>query len=100
MIAAEIQEWPDGWGAVLDVGHRQRFREELEKEVGEQHVLWGVAVEVIARSYRADDILVLFGDSVAKVHLTWIGKRERDSRWPRTVVFPDIEAWRRTVGDD
>jgi len=82
MSDVKLQEWPDGWGPV------------------EQYVLWGVAVEVIARSYRADDILVLFEGAVAEVHLTWIEKRERDSRWPRTVVFPDIETWRRTVSDD
>ena len=99
MSEAELQEWPDGWGPVLDVRDRRRFREELEREVGEQHILWGATVEVIARSYRADDILVLLDGSVAEVHLTWTGKREMDSRWPRTGMFRDIEAWLRKHGD-
>ena len=100
MSAAKSQEWPDGWGPVVDVAERRRFRKELGKEVAEQHVLRGVAVEVIARNYRADDVLVLLGHSVAEVHLTWSGKRERALLWPRTMVFADVEAWRREHGYD
>jgi len=97
---AEFQERPDEWGLISDAGERRRFHEELRKEISKQHKLWGVAVEVVARSYRADNILVLLDNSVAEVHLTWTGKRELYPHWPRTTMFPDIGAWRRSHDDD
>jgi hypothetical protein len=58
---------------------------ELEREVGDRHVLWGPRTRALARRIDADDVLLeIKGDDngYAVVHLTWSGKRELDHVGP------------------
>jgi hypothetical protein len=53
-----------------------------------------VPVVALARRRDQDDVLFGLADGrVAEVHLTWSGKVEADSRWPRTTIFASIGNW-------
>ena len=71
-----------------------KLENQLAREMCEGHVLFGKNVTLIARANRYDDaIFLLLDDSrVAQVHLAWQG-RQRDPRWPATVVFSSLAAW-------
>ena len=88
--------WPQGWFAIEDAEHRRLFREELEAELGEGHLLKGLELEPIARADGADDYLFLSTDGrVAEVHLTFANRPETPP-WPGHVVFPSLDAWKAT----
>jgi hypothetical protein len=64
-----------------DDANAARLAEELLREVAPGHTLDGKAVRVVARAWPNDDVLIVCGDEVAVVHLTWIGKQDRPP-WP------------------
>jgi hypothetical protein len=72
------------------------FENELYKEVGEYHILYGKKVTAVGRRYDCDDFLFKIHDSefeYAVVHLTYSSKREGNPKFPRTKVFRDINDW-------
>ena len=64
--------------------------DELQRELSDDHVLKGVAVETVAhRGAANDDVLfrrIAEPQRYAIVHLTWSGRPDIDARWP-SVVF-------------
>lgn len=72
------------------------MEKELEKEVGEGHVLYGTRCVPVARRIDQDDVLFQVDgreDFYAVVRLTWSGMRESDSAFPRTEAFRSIGEW-------
>lgn len=72
------------------------MEKELEKEVGVGHVLSGSKCVPVARRIDRDEVLFQVAgleDFYAVVHLTWSGKRETNSAFPRTEVFRSIGEW-------
>lgn len=73
----------------IDAEH-QAFEAELHRELPGKHQLYGKPSRAIARRDDCDDVLFLFDDFLAVVHLTYAG-RERDPAWPATEIFEDWE---------
>jgi hypothetical protein len=82
-----LEPWvPTGLGA----------EKELEKEVGAGHVLFQRKCTPIARRIDRDEILFLVQNSDglhAAVHLTWSGKKELDTHFPKTILYQKLEDW-------
>ncbi|HJQ06078.1 MAG TPA: hypothetical protein VJ872_11575 [Nocardioides sp.] len=49
--------------------------DELLRELAPGHPLHGRDVRVVARSLATDDVVVVVGDEVALVHLTWTTRK-------------------------
>jgi hypothetical protein len=98
---AEI-EWLRPWERLKDAG--EALVAELQKELPAHHVLYGVPVIAVARRIDCDDVLFAADDTsktLAVVHLTWAGKRERDPQWPSTLLYRDWQDWiERCLGPD
>ena len=87
-------QWLEPWMLVESSEARSAFEAELCRELGAGHPLLGLPVAAIARRADQDDVLFLLGDGrVAEVHLTWRRRPEDDARWPRTLIYPSVEAW-------
>jgi signal recognition particle subunit SEC65 len=72
------------------------FEKELYREVGEQHVLFNKKVTALGRRYDCDDVLFQVHNSefhFAVVHLTYSSKREKESKYPRTKIYKDLNNW-------
>jgi hypothetical protein len=54
--------------------------EELRQEVGPSHALFGKSWVIVARALPQDEVVVVAGDEVALVHLTWA---RHAALWPR-----------------
>jgi hypothetical protein len=77
------------WHAVRDAS---KYEAELERELGPEHRLYAKPLRAIAFHDACDD--VLFADAeggVHVVHLTWIGRREPDPRWPMTTTYRSLQ---------
>lgn len=90
--------WLAPWEAVednLETGSiRAGFMNELRKEVGPGHVLYGLNAKLIGRRYDRDTTLFLLEDGrIARVHLTWRQDSEIDPRWPETTIYADAKDW-------
>jgi hypothetical protein len=85
------------WRAV-DSKHVEGLAQELAREIGPHHALFGNRVRALAVRQDCDDVLFAIEGSplsYALVHLTWTMKTEVDPKYPSTVVYPSIEDWRR-----
>ncbi len=72
------------------------LEKELEKEIGKDHVLFGHPCSSVARRIDKDDVLFQISGQeklFAVVQLTWSGKTESDSQFPKTELFHDIAEW-------
>jgi hypothetical protein len=86
--------WLEPWMPIDGDKARSTFEAELCRELGAGHPLLGLPVVAIARRGDQDDVLFMLSDGrVAEVHLTWRRRREDDARWPRTSIYPSVEAW-------
>ena len=69
--------------------------EELQKEMGEAHLLFGKSITVIAKRKDVDDVLYEVsseeGMSYAVVHLTWKGSKESDPKWPTAKLYRSLD---------
>jgi hypothetical protein len=61
---------------------------EAKKEIHKNHILFNKIIIPIARRCDRDDVLfyVKEDDIYAIVHLTWIGKEEKD-KWSNTKIY-------------
>lgn len=72
---------------------KEFFLEELNREITDGHRLFGLEVTPIAKNVQNDDILFQLSDGrLAVVHLTWSGRKERDSNFPWSKVYDSLEA--------
>jgi hypothetical protein len=84
-------QWLVPWLVVDTDAERRELESELQRELIPQHAMYGKSLIAIGRRQDCDDVLFQLHDGrVAIIHLTWIGKAERDRRWPRTRIF---ESW-------
>lgn len=83
-------EWIEPWSPVADSA-KLRLGDELQREVGDDHVLFGRDAEAVAVRCDCDDVLFVLRqpDALAVVHLTYAMHPERPP-WPRTEVFVDM----------
>lgn len=67
--------------------------EQLRKELSEGHILFGKNLELVARRFDQDDILVKIVDenTYALVHLTWGEPLSANPHLPETFVYNSIE---------
>lgn len=78
-------------------GPKDGLVDELRREVGPGHALYGKVVRVLALSGDGDDVLFAVDSptiSYAVVHLTWRGSQEPSPTWPHVELYPTLEAWR------
>ena len=69
---------------------------ELRNEVSPDHFLYGVEAVSLARRIDNDDVLFFLPaheKPLAVVHLTWSGKQDAHSDFPRTILFSSLEDW-------
>jgi hypothetical protein len=84
----ELPIFEPPWHAIED---SSKFDAELVREVSEGHVLHGLSLRAIARHEACDDVLFASDDdAVYVVHLTWVGHREPDPRWPTTTKYQSL----------
>lgn len=72
------------------------YLEELYKEISEDHLLYGIALNVVARRLDKDEVLFQFKENSNKyvqVHLTWKKDKEIDPKWPKSRVYNSFEDW-------
>lgn len=73
---------------------------ELQKELNQQHPLFGKALELIGRSLQSDDCLFKIAGSRPEycvVHLTWTGRRETSPTFPATAFYTSWESFTEEV---
>ena len=68
--------WLEPWDSLSAAPNY--FEKNFYREVGEQHVL-----------FQVHDSEINF----AVVHLTYSYKREKESKYPRTIVYKDLNHW-------
>lgn len=89
-------DWLEPWYFVDDKAICAGLETQLRLEVSSLHVLYGEAVQLIARRIDTDDALFLLADGrVAEVHMTWSKRAEPDPRWPATGIFASLDDWAR-----
>lgn len=81
----EERIWLEPWGEI-PASQRDSFLLQLNKEITQQHPLFGRHLELIGRSFANDDVLVLVDTSEwVVVHLTWSGSGDS--------LFPLVESF-------
>jgi hypothetical protein len=76
----------------------QPLDEELFRELGKHHRLYGMQARAIARRQDNDDVLFALsgGDApapLAVVHLTWSGHPDQHPEYPSTALYLTFEGW-------
>ena len=92
-------ELPDGW-ILLSENSARTMKEELHREICNEHILHGKVVYAIARREDRDDVLFSVKDietPLCTVHLTWSQESKPD--WPFVTFFASkydfIHNWNR-----
>lgn len=93
-------QWLEPWTSAENFGQQvaEGLCLQLQKEVPPGHMLFGVPVRMLAQG-NGDDVLFQLEDGtgrVARVHLSW-SKSQEVLPWPRTEVFPSLDAWAERV---
>jgi len=93
---------PEPWYPINDVPAARTLADELACELSDGQLLFGVAVEAVARRADRDDVLFRLLDGsgrLAVVHLTWRGQAEPPP-WPVAALYTDETDWlARETGD-
>ncbi|TWT93403.1 hypothetical protein Pla108_38970 [Botrimarina colliarenosi] len=100
-LEAMAIEWLEPWWPVDEWSDEQRncFAKQLHREVGPDHPLYEVPVQIVARHGGSDTTLFeLLDDSgrYAVVHLTWRPSQEK-MPWPETEIHESLAAFARTA---
>lgn len=87
--------WISPWRRISARG-REAYENELKLEMTPGHPLYGTTCRALARNTSNDDVLFLVPDPftpLARVHLTFIGRPERQTQWPAVTLFADLSHW-------
>ncbi len=87
-------DWLEPWNLLCT--EPSSFEEELYREIGKDHILYGKKVRTIGRRYDKDDFLYIVDDSqfsLAVVHLTYCHHTEENLDFPITKLFKDLDDW-------
>ncbi len=90
------------WSAMeMDDESVDDLMNELKLELPEDHLLYGLKTELIARKTNNDEIVLELEDNrIAVVHLTWKSKREKEG-YPITRIYKDeIDFWNNRMKQD
>jgi len=85
-------QWPSSWWPLSeDAELRLALQQELHKEIGPKHPLWGLNPVIFAKSDSNDDVLVhLNNQKFAIVHLLWHGHIDQlPEIFPSTQLLED-----------
>jgi hypothetical protein len=94
--------WLEPWVAIADLDWEAEkardyciaWEEQLKREVGPHHALFGKAASLLARRFDTDDALFqLEGPEVEEVHLTWSRRMETDPKSPQAAICRSLEVW-------
>ena len=93
ILNAELDdiEWLAPWEA-----SSANFEDELKREIGRDHKLYGQQAISVARRSDRDDVLFYLPDSdlpLAVVHLTWSRRVEAPAQFPHTTFFSSVSEW-------
>jgi hypothetical protein len=89
-----LEPWVGIIDTVAAVNRARNLAEQLNREVGVGHVLYGLRAHAIAARIDQDDVLfALEGEdkALAVVHLTWSDKTSPP--YPRTKLFESWDHW-------
>ncbi|HEV2102729.1 MAG TPA: hypothetical protein VGR58_08115 [Candidatus Acidoferrum sp.] len=90
-----LEPWVEIADTEAAVSRAQNLVEQLNREVGAGHVLYGLRPHAIAARIDQDDVLFALADgdkkSLAVVHLTWSNTTTPPS--PRTKLFETWDDW-------
>ena len=84
-------EWLDPW-----FPSSPGLENELKKEIGGSHPLFGQEAISIGRRGDCDDVLFLLpknSQPLAVVHLTWNETTEQSLEWPQTTFYSSLDDW-------
>ncbi|MDF2587635.1 MAG: hypothetical protein K0S41_1476 [Anaerocolumna sp.] len=87
-------DWLEPWNSLINNKHF--FENELNNEIGNQHILYGKKVTAIGRRYDCDDILYQVYNcdfEFAVVHLTFRKTIEGSPLYPRTDIYKNIDSF-------
>jgi len=87
--------WIAPWQAISSHG-REAYEHELQLEVSPGHPLYEAHYTAIARTCHDDNVLFRLHNGIAHlavVHLTFRGKPERDTKWPATILYRNLDHW-------
>ncbi len=88
---SDINEYPEG--------HREALAFELEKELAQNHILYGLSSKVLAKREDQDEILVSNDLGYFTIHLTWSGNAEI-SPFPNSEQFETLEMLKIKLASD
>jgi len=83
------------WSAVTpDSSSARFFEDELARELGSNHPLYGRHASCVAKNQTCDDFLFLIDDNtVAQVHLTYMKYPPERPGWPSYTLFETFTEW-------
>jgi hypothetical protein len=93
---------------IISIEEKIAFEDELEKEIGStkeynpaifklknNHLLAKTEFSALAKNSENDEVIfAIHGEAkgfIAVVHLTWSGKKEKDSRFPPTKLYQSLD---------
>ncbi len=88
----------DFWDLRDEAGadHARALKAELDAELAAGHPLYAETCHVVAKALPQDEIVVVAGEFVALVHLTWSGHPETPP-WPATEFADSAAAFRELI---
>jgi hypothetical protein len=91
-------EWLEPWNSTegAEESYLRTFAEQLKRETGRGHELYGMKVKLIGRGNGDDSLFEILDGTgrVAEVHLVWQGRQK--APWPSSSIFSSLEEWRET----
>lgn len=90
------QKWASAWYPVEDEATGSALGDQLLREVGPGHLLYGIPVRTLGRRVDNDDVVYALADGtgrVAVVHLTWVRTVPERLPWPATRIYASLEDW-------
>lgn len=92
-------EWLEPWSSTegLPQELHDSFREQLKREVGPGHAMYGLPVGLIARGHGDEALFEILDGSgqVVDVHLTW-GKPQERMPWLWATIYRSFDEWAAT----
>ena len=92
-------DWLEPWDPIDDDSVRSALEQELLRELGRRHPLYGIPVRAVGQRDDCDDVLFALEDGTARVavvHLTWPRSVPDRPPWPGTRFYDSLEAWRKS----
>jgi hypothetical protein len=90
-------DWLVPWYSIQDdPAQIAAMEQQLRRELGPGHHLYGLPVQAVGRRQGCDDVLFTLVDGtsrVAVVHLTWTRNPPERPPWPETSLYSTFSEW-------